>query len=245
MKNSAVRMSALRHKSSIESPNPGPSPSRPMAKEAKKLGYSYIAITDHAGTMAITNSLSGPELIKQGKRIDAINKKLRGIKILKSAEVNILKDGSLDVADKYLKQLDIVLVAIHDHFKLSEAAMTERIIKAMQNPYVNIIGHPTGRLIFKREGIKVNMEKVLKAAKQYHVAMEINAFPNRLDLRDTHIRMAVDTGTKLTIGTDSHAPEQLHNAELGIAQARRGWARKSDIVNTLPLQKLKAWFNKK
>ncbi|MBU0531202.1 DNA polymerase/3'-5' exonuclease PolX [Patescibacteria group bacterium] len=203
-----------------------------MATAAKKLGLSYIAITDHTRALAMAGGLKEADLARQAKEIDKINIKLRGFKILKSAEVNILKDGSLDIKDEALARLDVVSVAVHSNFHLSEAEQTERIIRAIKHPLVNILFHPTGHIIKGRPGYALDINKIIKAAKQYHVALEVNAFPDRLDLRDIHIRLAVERKVKLVIDSDAHATKHLEYLDLGVAQARRGWAKRSDVLNT-------------
>ncbi len=206
-----------------------------MARAAKAAGLSYIAITDHTRALAMAGGLDEKDLMAQAKEIDKINKKLRGFKILKSAEINILKNGKLDIHDEALKKLDVVSVAVHTNFNLTEKEMTERIIRAMKNPHVNILFHPTGRILKGRPGYGLDMERVIKAAKQYKVALEVNAFPDRLDLRDTHIRMAVEQKIKLVIDSDAHATKHFGYLDLGVAQARRGWAKKADVLNTKPV----------
>ncbi len=209
-----------------------------MAEAAKKMGYQYIAFTDHTKALAMTGGLNEADLARQSKAIDKLNKKYKNFKILKSAEINILKDGSLDINNEALKKLDIVSAAVHTNFHMSREEMMARIIKAMQNPHLNILIHPTGRIINRREGYQIDIDEIIKAAKKYGVALEIDAYPNRLDLKDEYIRKAVQAGVKLVIDTDSHAPEHLQFMKYGIAQARRGWAEKSDILNTLPAEKL-------
>lgn len=221
-----------------------------MAEAAKKMGYRYIAFTDHTKALAMTGGLNEADLARQGKEIDELNKKFKvpppkadapraqKFKILKSAEINILKDGSLDIKNEALKKLDIVSAAVHTNFHMMREEMTARIVKAMQNPYLNILFHPTGRIINRRKGYEIDIDEIIKAAKKYGVALEIDAYPNRLDLKDEYIRKAVQAGVKLVIDTDSHAPEHLQFMKYGIAQARRGWAKKSDILNTLPAEKL-------
>jgi DNA polymerase (family 10) len=220
-----------------------------MALTGKKLGYEYIGISDHAGGLWVAHAMDEKKIIRQIKEIDKINaefaKKKIGIKILKSAEANIRPDGSIDVSDKTLAKLDFVIAAVHDHFNLPKEKMTARIIRAMKNPYVNLIAHPTGRVIFGREAFDIDLDQILKAAKNFGVAMEINAFFDRLDLCDTDIRKAVGLGVKLVINTDAHNKNQMQLMEYGIAQARRGWATKKDILNTWPLDKLLDWFKKK
>ncbi len=216
-----------------------------MAEAAKKMGHEYIAITDHTGELRIAGGMDEKTMLKQMAEISRIDKSLKGIRILKGAEVNIRKDGTLDIPDKILAKLDIVLASVHSNFKMSRQAMTDRICRAMQNPYVNIIAHPTARVIQRREGYQVDLEKLFVCAKQTGTVLEINSYPDRLDLNDTHIKKAVEAGVRLSIGTDSHSKNQLHNIELGIAQARRGWAERKDIINTMNHKELIEFLKKK
>ncbi|MBU0649008.1 DNA polymerase/3'-5' exonuclease PolX [Patescibacteria group bacterium] len=216
-----------------------------MARAAKGMGFKYIAITDHTKTLAMANGLDERRLAKQGKEIDRLNRKIKNFKILKSAEINILKDGKLDIENSALRKLDIVSVAVHSHFNQDEKAMTGRIIKAMRNPYVNILFHPTGRIINRRPEYKVNIDEIIKAAKKYNVALELDCFPDRMDLKDTNVRKAIEAGVKIVIDTDAHQVGHLKYIPLGEATARRGWAQKLDVLNTLPAQKLMAYFSKK
>jgi len=216
-----------------------------MAYVAKKMGFKYIAITDHTRTLAMANGLDERRLAKQGKEIDKLNKKIKNFKILKSAEINILKDGALDIKNEALAKLDIVSVAVHSHFNQTEAVMTGRIVKAMQNPYVNILFHPTGRIINRRPEYKVSIDEIIKAAKKYDVALELDCFPDRMDLKDTNVRKAIEAGVKIVIDTDAHQIGHLKYMSLGEATARRGWAKELDVLNTLSVQKLMAYFSKK
>lgn len=210
-----------------------------MAREAIKTGYAYMALTDHTRRLRIAGGLSEKELLKQGQEIDHLNEKLKNdgvnFTILKGAEVDINPDGTLDLSDKALSRLDVVLASVHSAFKISEKAMTERICRAMRNPYVSIVAHLTGRLIGQRDAYQLDLDRVFAVAEETKTCLEINAFPERLDLSDTNIKKAVAAGVKLVISTDSHATAHLCYMELGIAQARRGWAGKSDIINNLPL----------
>lgn len=204
-----------------------------MARGAAKRGFSYIAITDHSKRLAMTHGLDERKLLKQAKEIDRANKTLRGkITILKGIECDILKDGSLDLKDSALAKLDVVGVSVHSYFNLDRKTQTERIIRAIENPHVDILFHPTGRLIGRREAYDVDIDAVIRAAKRTGTILEIDAFPDRLDLKDEHIKKCVEAGVKLSIDSDAHAPEQFGVLEYGLAQARRGWATKSDIVNT-------------
>jgi DNA polymerase (family 10) len=209
-----------------------------MAKAAKELGHEYILITDHTKSLAMTGGNDEKRLVKQMAEIDKIQKKVPGIKILKGAEVNIMPDGTLDIDDKTLAKLDVVGAAVHSRFNMSEKDMTARIKRAMENPNVDIIFHPTGRLIQKREAYKVDMDELLGTAKKTKTVMEVNSSPDRLDLKDEYIRKAVEMGVKLSIDTDAHAIVHLKFLRYGIAQARRGWATKIDVVNAHSLEQM-------
>jgi DNA polymerase (family 10) len=207
-----------------------------MAEAAKRLGLEYIAITDHTKSLAMTGGSDEKKLLRQMNEISILNRRLKGIRILTGAEVNIMKDGSLDIADEVLAKLDVVGVSVHSLFKMSRDAMTARIIRAMQNPHVDILFHPTGRLIQKRAAYEVDMEQIIKEAVRTGTALEINAFPDRLDLRDEHIRIAVEQGAKFVIDSDAHNYEHFKYLDFGVAQARRGWATAEDVLNTLGLE---------
>jgi len=207
-----------------------------MAIAAKKLGHEYICITDHTGKLAIAHALDEKRIAEQRKEIDKANKILSGIKIMQGVEVNITDDGTLDMPDKVLKQLGIVVASIHSGFKNPKEKITRRMIKAMENENVDIIAHPTGRLITKREPYDIDLERAFDAAKKTGTIMEINSYPERMDLKDVHARAAVKAGVKLVISTDAHNTDQLHFIKLGIGTARRGWATKNDIINTRSLK---------
>jgi len=216
-----------------------------LALTAKKIGYQYLVITDHTKGLTIANGLDETRLLRQMKEIDQINKSLRGIKILKGCEANIKVDGTIDIKDEVLAKLDIVLAGVHSRLKMDKKDMTERIIKAIENPHVDIIVHPFGRLIDKRPGYQMDFEQVLKIAKKNKTALEINAHTIRLDLRDVDIRQAVKVGVKMVIGADIHSINCFQMMELGIAQARRGWAEKKDILNTRTLTSFLEFFKDK
>jgi len=203
-----------------------------MAEQAKKIGLKYIVISDHSKSLAMTGGLDEQMLLKQGKEIDGLNEKISGIKVLRGVELNIMKDGSVDISDEILKGLDVVSAAVHSYFDLSSEEMTKRVQKAIENPSVDIICHPTTRQIQRRDAIQLDMEKIIEAAKDSGTILDIDSFPDRLDLKDEYIRKVVEFGTKLGISSDSHSKVHLHYLELGIAQARRGWATAKDIVNT-------------
>lgn len=211
-----------------------------MARGAKAFGLDYIAITDHTKSLKLAGGLEEQELLEQADKISQLNDRLREeeIRILSSAEVNIMKDGSLDIPNTVLDKLDIVGAAIHSHFNLPIETQTERLIKAAKNPSVDILFHPTGRLINKRAGYPLDIEKVIEVAKDTNTVLEIDAHYDRLDLKDEYVRMAVRNGIKLVIDSDAHHPIHYSFLTFGIAQARRGWAIQSDILNTLPADKL-------
>jgi len=215
-----------------------------MAEAAKALGMKYIAITDHGGVTGLIHHLDEKKLEKQIKEIDKLNGKLNGITILKGSEVDVKADGKLALGDSILKKLDVVIAAVHSGFKFPKDRMTKRILKAMDNPYVNVIGHPTGRLLQKRQPYEVELDKIFDKAKETEIALEINASPDRLDLNDACVKEGISRGIKFSIGTDSHATGQLKQIEFGISVARRGWAEKKDIINTLNLDELKRFLNR-
>jgi DNA polymerase (family 10) len=209
-----------------------------MAAAAKELGYEYLAMTDHSITTRVAGGQTEKVLLKELDEIDRINSKLNGIRVLKGAEVDILPDGSLDFSDEILKQLDVVTASVHSNFKMPREKMTRRIIRALQNKYVNILSHPTGRLINQREPYEVDIEKVIREAKETGTYLEVNSYPNRLDLSDIHCRRAKEEGVLLSINTDAHAALQLRLMKYGIMTARRGGIEKNDVINTRPLAKL-------
>lgn len=216
-----------------------------IAEMARKLGYQYIAITDHSKSTKIANGLTEDRLLRQIKEIRELNKNLRGIKVLAGSEVDIKTDGTLDFPEELLKELDIVVAAIHIGFKEDEETITNRVVSAMKNPYVNIIAHPTGRLISSREPYKLNMKKMFEAAVETGTAIEINAFYDRLDLNDVHCQMAKGMGVKMAIGTDAHHSSQLQMMEYGLGVARRGWLEKRDLINTMSYKELMEWLNRR
>ncbi len=207
-----------------------------MAHAAMEYGLEYIAITDHTKSLAMTGGSDEKKLLKQMAEIDRINKKLKSehksFRILKGAEVNIMKDGSLDIIDEVLAKLDVVGAAVHSHFKLSLEEQTQRVLRAVQNPHVDIIFHLTGRLIHRRDPIELDIEKIIETAKRRKTVLEIDAYPDRLDIRDEYIRKCVQKGVRMSIDSDAHSKEHFKLLEYGAAQARRGWATKEDIINT-------------
>ena len=210
-----------------------------MAEGAKALGYQYIALTDHSRRVAMAHGLDPARLSRQIREIDRLNAGLRGFTILKGIEVDILKDGRLDLPDASLAQLDIVVAAVHSYFGLPREVQTDRIIRAMHNPHVTIVAHPTGRLIGEREPYEVDMDRVLAAARDLGCCLEINAEPDRLDLNDIHARAAKTVGVKLAVSTDAHSVDAFRYMRFGIDQARRGGLSRADVINTRPLSELK------
>jgi DNA polymerase (family 10) len=205
-----------------------------MAAAARELGHDYIAITDHSKAVTVANGLTEKRMAEHIKKLRAADEKKLGIRVLAGSEVDILKDGSLDYSEEILAQLDVVVCSIHSYFNLERAAMTERMLAAIENPYTQIIGHPTGRLLLKRDPIDYDMVKVLDACAKHGVAMECNSYPDRLDLKDVYLRMCKERGVKVVISTDSHNAGNLAMIRYGVVMARRGWLEKKDVMNTLP-----------
>ncbi len=210
-----------------------------MAAEARAQGLEYIAITDHTASLAMMG-MDEAKLARQMKAIAEANRKLSGVRILKGAEVNVMPDGSLDVRDSLLSKLDVVGVGGHSLFHQSRSQMTERLCRAMRNPHVDILFHPTGRVLQKREPYDFDLGEVLRVARQTGTVLEIDAIPDRLDLKDEHVRMAVEAGVKLVIDSDAHATAHFGLLHYGVAQARRGGATAADVLNTLPLKEFLA-----
>ena len=211
-----------------------------MAQAARGRGYAYIAITDHSKSLGIAHGLDEERLRERQKEIDAVNARLAPFRVLSGVEVDIKADATLDLPDAVLAQLDIVVASIHSGFRQDRQRMTQRIIAAMRNPHVDIIGHPTGILLGEREAYDVDFEALLAVAQETGTVLEVNAMPNRLDLDDVHVRRAVERGVKLAISTDAHRPDVLATIVLGLGMARRGWAEAGDVVNTWPLDRLRA-----
>ena len=208
-----------------------------MAEAAKEHGYKYMAITDHSKNLAFANGLDDKRAVEHIHRIRAVNDKLGDIRIFAGIEVDILADGALDLSDSVLEQMDIVIASVHSHFNQTPAEMTDRLLKAVENPNTSLLGHPTGRLLLRREAYGFDIDAVLKAATQKKVAMELNAYPDRLDLNDRHLRLAKEHGVKVVINTDSHHTSHMDKIRFGILQARRAWLTKEDVLNTWPVQK--------
>jgi len=217
---------------------------REMAKAAQDRGYEYVGISDHSKSAFYANGLNEERLLKQWEEIDRVRKELKGIEILKGMEVDILADGSLDLEDALLAQLDFVVASVHSRFKMNREEMTRRILKAMENPHVTVLGHPTGRLILSREPYQVDMEALLEGARENNVAMELNAHPHRLDLNWLHLKMAMERGVRIFINPDAHNVEGLGDMVYGIGTARRGGVAEDAVLNTLRWDELKERFKK-
>jgi DNA polymerase (family 10) len=209
-----------------------------MAEAARSKGYEYIAITDHSQSLKITNGLTEKRLLQHIKAIDKLNAKLSGFRVLKSAEVDILEDGKLDYSTAVLKELDLTICSIHSRFGLNKQQQTERILRAMDHRCFNILGHATGRLLLKREGYELDMERIIVHAHENGCFFEINSSPDRLDLSDENAKLAKDQGVKIAVNTDAHSISELDFIAAGINQARRAWLGPKDVLNTLPLKSL-------
>jgi DNA polymerase (family X) len=208
-----------------------------MAEAARARGYKYMAITDHSKNLAFANGLDDARALKHIEKIRKVGEEIKSIRIFAGIEVDILADGELDLSDSVLKEMDLVIASVHSAFNQEAPKMTERLLRAVNNPYVSIIGHPTGRILLRRDAYPFDMEAVLSAAAQNNVAMELNAYPDRLDLNDRHLRMAKERGVKVVINTDSHHTSHMEKIRYGVLQARRAWLTPADVLNTLPTHK--------
>ena len=208
-----------------------------MADAAREHGYKYMAITDHSKNLAFANGLDDKRAVEHIARIREAGRKIDGIKIFAGIEVDILADGDLDLSNDVLAQMDLVIASVHSVFNQESAKMTERLIKAIENPNTSIIGHPTGRLLLRRDSYSFDMHTVLSAASRHNVAMELNSYPDRLDLNDVHLRQAKQHGVKIVINTDSHHTSHMDKIRFGVLQARRAWLTQEDVLNTLPPDK--------
>jgi DNA polymerase (family 10) len=217
----------------------GKSSLREMAEAAKSRGYEYVAITDHSKHATVARGLDARRLGKQLDAIDRLNDELRGIRVLKSSEVDILADGKLDFSDRMLERLDLVVAAVHYKFELDAKKQTERILRAMDNKYLNILAHPTGRLLGERPAYPLDIERVIEAAKERGITLELNSHPARLDLDDVHCRLCKEMGVKLVISTDAHSTFGLDSIRFGVGQARRAWLERKDVLNTRTWASLK------
>lgn len=216
-----------------------------MAAYAKKLGYKYIAITDHTKAVRVAGGMTDEEYLAHVEKVKKVNAQVPGIEILAGAEVDILADGRLDLPDKTLALCDIVIAAVHSKFNMPRAEMTKRVLKGIRNKYVNIFAHPTGRIINERAPYEIDVDTLIEEAKKIHVALELNAYPDRLDLNDVHCRAAKEAGAKIAINTDSHADLQLPAMRYGVMMARRGWLEPDDVINAWALPDLKKFLAKR
>jgi DNA polymerase (family 10) len=216
-----------------------------MARACRDLGYEYVAITDHSQAMAMVQGLTPERAREQWAEVEEVRERVTGIEILKSAEVDILKDGTLDLPDEILEGLDVVVVSVHSFMDQDKKTMTERVLRAIQHPEVDILSHPTGRLLNRREPFELDVEAILAAAAELGVAVELNANPNRLDLSDVHVMRAKELGVKVVISTDAHAPRGLENIRYGVDQARRGWLEPGDVLNAMPAVDFMSWLRRR
>jgi len=210
-----------------------------MAAAARQRGYEYLAITDHSQHVTVAKGMDEKRLRRHMERIDAVNEKMQDFTLLKGIELDILEDGSLDLPDAVLAELDLVVCSVHSYFNLDMEKQTERIIRALDNPHVNILAHPTGRMLGTRRAYEVDMERVMQAALERGVFLELNSQPDRMDLSDIHLQRAREIGLRIAISTDAHRTGNLDYMRFGVAQARRGWLSSRDVVNTSPLTKLR------
>ena len=215
-----------------------------LVAAARARGYAYVLVSDHSRSTRVAGGLTADEALAHVEKIRAVGRTQRAITVLAGSECDILPDGSLDYRDEVLAQMDLVVAAVHSRFKQPRAEMTRRICRALENPYVNILAHPTGRLIGAREPYDVDIEAVCAAARRHGKALEINSCPERLDLNDVHARRARELGVLLAISTDTHVLDQLDTMRLGVATARRGWVEPAEVINTWPVGKLRAWARK-
>jgi DNA polymerase (family 10) len=215
-----------------------------IAKAAMKMGYDYVGIADHTQFLKIERGLDEKKIRERNREIDRLNEELKRsghrFRVLKGCEANIMNDGSIDLEDDALSELDVVIAGVHSQFKMTRAAMTERICRAMENPHVDILAHPTGRILKRRDEYEIDFDQILKTAGKTGTALEINSYFERLDLNDVNILRAKKAGIRMCVNTDAHRADQLHQMTFGIAQARRGWAEKQDIINAWPVEKLLA-----
>ena len=210
-----------------------------MAQAARDAGLEYLAITDHATPIAIAHGLTEKRLRAQIRKIDRLSDRIPGISLLKGVEVDILEDGSLFLPDAVLAELDVVVAAVHSQFDLPRTRQTERILAALEHPFVSILAHPTGRLLGERAGLDVDLERILRAAAARGCCVEVNSQPQRRDLPDIWCRMAQDIGVPVVISSDAHDPHGFGQLEGGVLEARRGWLEKRDVLNTLPLAQMR------
>jgi DNA polymerase (family X) len=216
-----------------------------MALRCRELGYDYLAMTDHSPNLAMVQGVTAEKAKLQWSEIEEIQGRLEGITVFRSMEVDILKDGSLDMEEDILAGLDLVVISVHSLMDMAKSDMTDRVITAMRHPSADILAHPTGRLLNRREPFALDVEAVLQAAADFDVAVELNASPRRLDLSDVHVRRAKELGVKVAISTDAHEPRSLGSMRFGVEQARRGWLEPGDVLNTMPLEAFRSWLGRR
>jgi DNA polymerase (family 10) len=207
-----------------------------MIDAARERGYAYMAITDHSKNLAFANGLDDKRAVEHVQRIREAGKRANGIKVLAGIEVDILADGELDLSGSVLDEMDLVIASVHSHFEQEPQQMTERLLRAITSGHVSILGHPTGRILLRREGYDFDLNAILSAAAEHYVAMELNAYPDRLDLCDRHLKMAKEHGVKIVINTDAHHTSHLEKMRFGVLQARRAWLTTEDVLNTMPAE---------
>ncbi len=218
---------------------------REMVQEAQIRGYEYLAITDHVGTLRTAEGMDESDISRQIQEIDSLNEEIKDFTIIKGLEADIDSEGNLNINQSILDELDLVVASVHSDLRQDFFEMTDRMIKALENPYVNLISHPTGRKIQEHREYDLNLDKIMEKAADTGTFLEVNSHPNRLDLRDIYIKKAVDMGCKLVINSDAHSVSEMKNINLGIATARRGWTRKEDVINTTNIKSLKKVLGKK
>jgi DNA polymerase (family 10) len=218
---------------------------REMVEACRDRGYGYLAITDHSRAVTVAGGLQPEEVREQWKEIETLRSQVEGIHLFRSLEIDILKDGSLDMPDDILRELDLVLISVHSFMTMGKTEMTDRVLKALEHPEVDILAHPTGRILNRREPFEMDVDEVLRAAARLEVAVELNAHPSRLDLHDGFLRRARELGAKVAVNTDSHSVQELTNMHYGVDQARRGWLEAGDVINALPLEEFQSWRKRK
>lgn len=218
---------------------------REMAEACRQRGYEYLAVTDHSQAVTVARGLRPERVRAQWEEMDQVRREVDGIHLFRSLEIDILKDGSLDMPDDILEELDLVLVSVHSFMDMDRGAMTRRVIRAMEHPEVDILAHPTGRILNRRRAFDLDVEEVLRAAAALKVAVELNAHPKRLDLHDLHLRRAKELGVLVAINTDAHSAGDLGLMSYGVDQARRGWLEPGDVLNTFSLEEVEAWRRRK
>jgi DNA polymerase (family 10) len=216
-----------------------------MAEACRELGYEYLSLTDHSQSVTVARGLTPDRVREQWVEMEEVRETLDGIHLFRSLEVDILKDGSLDMPEDILAGLDLVLVSVHTFMNMAKVEMTDRVIRAMENPSVDILAHPTGRILNRRQPFAMDVDAVLQAAGSLDVAVELNAHPSRLDLHDRHLRRAKELGVKVVVSTDAHSTQDLSLMSYGIDQAGRGWLEPGDVLNTMPLEELETWLGRR